>query len=558
LDPAGIALDLIQPCGILKACHEIPRAIKPQKLGNGAQSAGRSGTRDMQYKIVEADWILEGFDSRGAPKLHENAALIVRDGTVDSILPADAARNRHPDAERLGGAGHVAIPGLINAHHHVGATPLQLGSDDQPLELWFATRLGLRDVDLRLDTLQSAFEMIESGVTTVQHLHSRAPGDVDAVAGAGRTVLGAYREIGMRASYSMALRDQNRLVYEADEDFVRRLPEELREPLRAYFARFTLNLSEQKSVFEALRASVEGERRLAVQIAPGNLHWLSDAALEMAADLSRKHGLPMHMHLLETPYQKAYAAKRTGGSAFAHIHRFGLTGPALTIGHGVWMTEADIDMCASTGTRICHNCASNFRLKSGLAPLNRLLARGIPVALGMDEAGLNDDRDMLQEMRLALRVHREPGIDAPHPAPADILRMATQGGAATTPFASRIGDLAPGKEADLVLFDWNRVTWPYQNPDIAPIDVLVQRAKTSAIRSVMIAGEIVYSDGKFARVDKDATMTEIAARFARPLTDAERARRELGRAIFPHVKRFYDGYLDGLGDEPHYRPSGRF
>jgi 5-methylthioadenosine/S-adenosylhomocysteine deaminase len=512
----------------------------------------------MDPTIVEADWILEGFDARGAAKLHESAALVVRDGKVDAILPQDAARARHPRAARLGGAGHVAIPGLINAHHHVGATPLQLGSDDHPLELWFASRLGLRDVDPRLDTLQSAFEMIESGVTTVQHLHSRAPGDVEAVIGAGRAVLGAYREIGMRASYSMALRDQNRLVYEADEDFVKRLPDELRAPMRTYFARFALPLAEQRSVFDALRAAVTDERRLAVQIAPANLHWLSDAALEMAADLARKHGLPMHMHLLETPYQKAYAAKRTGGSALAHIHRFGLTGPALTIGHGVWMTEADIELCAATGTHICHNCASNFRLKSGLAPLNRFLARGIPVALGMDEAGLNDDRDMLTEMRLALRVHREPGIEAPHPSPSDILRMATQGGAATTPFGSRIGDLAPGKEADVVLFDWNRVTWPYQSPDIAPLDVLVQRAKTSAIVWVMIAGEIVYRDGKFARVDKDATMAEIAARFARPLTAAESARRDLGRAVFPHVKRFYDGYLDGLGDEPHYRPSGRF
>lgn len=112
-------------------------------------------------------------------------------------------------------------------------------------------------------------------------------------------------------------------------------------------------------------------------------------------------------------YQKAYAMKRTGGSAMAHVHAVGLTGPGLTIGHGVWMTERDIELCAETGTRVCHNCSSNMRLKSGLAPLNRFRSRGIPVALGMDEAGINDDRDMLQELRLVLRAHREPGIDAP-------------------------------------------------------------------------------------------------------------------------------------------------
>ncbi|MCZ8123533.1 MAG: amidohydrolase family protein [Magnetospirillum sp.] len=512
----------------------------------------------MTATIVDADWILEGFAPDDAPILHSDAALAVVDGRVTEILPQAEARKRYPRARREGGKGRVAIPGLINAHHHVGATPLQLGSPDHPLELWFASRLALRDVDPRLDTLYAAFEMIESGVTTVQHLHSRAPGTPEQIVAAGRRVLDAYREIGMRASYSMALRDQNRLVYEDDAAFVARLPDALKAPMREYFDRFTLPLDEQRTVFEALRASVADERLLAVQIAPANLHWLSDKALGLAVELSTRHGLPMHMHLLETPYQKAYAAKRTGGSALAHIHRLGLTGPRLTIGHGVWMTEADIDLCAATGTHVCHNCSSNLRLKSGVAPLNRFVARGIPVALGLDEAGINDDRDMLQEMRLALRLHREPGIDSPHPTPSQILRMASERGAATTPFGSRIGRLAPGCEADVVLFDWDAVTRPYQNPDISPIDVLVQRAKSAAVKTVMIAGETVYRDGTFTRVDKTAVLDEIAAFFGRPLTDAEQARRRLARDVFPHVKAFYAGYLDGLGNEPFYRPSGRY
>ncbi len=511
----------------------------------------------MTVQLVNAAWILEGFRDDDTPILHTESALLVVDGCIEAILSQSDSRRRYPDAPTVGGADSVVIPGLINAHHHVGSTPLQLGSPDHPLELWFASRLALRDVDPRLDTLFSAFEMIESGVTTVQHLHSRAPGTPEQIVAVGRQVLDAYRDIGMRASYSMALRDQNRLVYEDDAAFVERLPEPLRGPMREYFARFSLPLAEQKAVFEALLAAVADERRLAVQVAPANLHWLSDRALGLAGELSSRHGLPMHMHLLETPYQKAYAVKRTGGSALAYIHRFGLTGDRLTIGHGVWMTEADIELCAHTGTRICHNCSSNFRLKSGLAAVNRFLAKRIPVALGIDEAGINDDRDMLQEMRLALRVHREPGIDAPHPSPAQILRMATEYGAGTTPFGAKIGRLAPGCEADLVTFDWNAVTRPYQSPDIPPIDVLVQRAKTSAVRTVMVAGEIVYRDGRFVRVDKDAVLAEIAARFAKPLTPAELDRRQLARDVFPHVRAFYDGYLDGIGTEPFYRGSDR-
>jgi len=512
----------------------------------------------MSMSLVRGDHLLEGFAADDTPILHRDAAALIADGTVVEIGDAAALHARHPRAERLGGPGHVVMPGLVNSHHHVGFTPLQLGSPDHPLELWFASRLGLRDVDLRLDTLFSAFEMIASGVTTVQHLHSRAPGGIEDVLSAARHVIGAYREIGMRASYSMALRDQNRLVYEDDAAFVARLPVELRPEMTAYFARFTLPLADQVRILETLRDELAGETRLRLQIAPANLHWLSDAALATAAELSARTNLPMHMHLLETPYQKAYATKRTGGSALAHVHRFGLTGPLLTIGHGTWMSEADIELCATTGTHVCHNCSSNFRLKSGLAPVNRFLARGIRVALGMDEAGINDDRDMLQEMRLALRAHREPGIDAPHPSPATILRMATEHGAATTPFGAQIGRLAPGSAADLVMLDWRDVTYPYQNADIPLVDVLVQRARSSAVKSVMVGGEIIYRDGRFTRIDRDAILAEIHARFAAAPSAAEARRREFARALFPHVRRFYDGYLDGLDDAPHARSSGRF
>jgi cytosine/adenosine deaminase-related metal-dependent hydrolase len=509
----------------------------------------------MGAQLVLADHVLEGFDAAGEPVWHRDAAILVEDGRIAGIGPADEVTGEHGGLPRRGGRGLVVIPGLINAHHHVGLTPFQLGSPDHPLELWFASRLALRDVDLRLDTLFSAFEMIASGVTTVQHLHSRAPGDAQAIVQAGRTVMDAYREIGMRASYSMALRDQNRLVYGDDAEFAASLPDHLRPVMEAYFRRFTVPLSDQLAIFEALRASAEGDRTIAVQIAPANLHWLSDAALEAAAQLHRDHGLPLHMHIVETPYQKEYAHRRTGGTALAWLDRFGLVGPQLTIGHGVWMTQADIELCADRGAHVCHNCSSNFRLKSGIAPVNRFLARQIPVAIGIDEAGINDDRDMLQEMRLVLRAHREPGLDAPYPTSGQVLRMATEHGAATTPFAGQIGSLAPGREADLVMLDWRAVTWPHQDEATPLVDVIVHRAKAGAVKAVMIAGEVVFEDGQFTRMSREAVLAEIHEALSRPRSVAEMERISLSRRVFPHVRRFYDGWLSGELPEPFYRPN---
>ena len=100
-----------------------------------------------------------------------NGAVLQRDGVIAEIGAAGELIAKHPGVAVLGTGRQVLLPGFVNAHHHVGLTPVQLGSPDMPLELWFVTRLVARRVDLYLDTLYSAFEMIASGITTVQHLH---------------------------------------------------------------------------------------------------------------------------------------------------------------------------------------------------------------------------------------------------------------------------------------------------------------------------------------------------------------------------------------------------
>jgi 5-methylthioadenosine/S-adenosylhomocysteine deaminase len=493
------------------------------------------------------------------PRVIEDGAVFQRDGVIVEVGPAaDLARRHHADAQ-LGSPDHVVLPGFVNSHHHVGLTPFQLGSPDFPLELWFASRLAARDVDPYLDTLYSAFDMLESGITTVQHLHGWRGAPATRVFGVAERILKAYADVGMRVSYSYALRDQNRLVYEADEDFCRRLPAELGAELARYLAAQTIPLPDHLGLFVDLWEQVGRNRgeRARVQLAPANLHWCSDEALHSLRDYAEKYEVGLHMHLVETAYQKEYARRRTGTTALRHLHDIGLLGPRLTLGHGVWLTDDDILLAAQTGTMICHNASSNLRLRSGVAPLNDFIARGVRVGLGLDEAGINDDRDMLQEMRLVLRLHRVPGMDEAVPTSAGVLDMATTGGAATTGFGDRIGALEPGRAADLVLLPWKSLAAPYLDPETSPIDAVVHRARAAAIDTVMVAGEVVLKDGRFTRVDRAAVLEELSAALRAPLRPEEERRRGLARAIFPHVRRFYDGWLDGPARDPFYAPSSR-
>ena len=488
----------------------------------------------------------------------EDGAVLQEGGIIRTVGTYCDLHTANPDVPVIGSGNEVMLPGFVNGHHHIGLTPVQLGSPDMPLELWFITRLVVRGVDVYLDTLYSAVEMIASGITTVQHIHGWAPGSMTDIAERSNGVIKAYEDIGMRVSYCYALRDQNRLVYQADEDLIASLPKELQGPLQRHFARFKAGLDDTMGLFRDLYGQHNAKPRVKIQLAPANLHWCSDEALTALSDASAKYNVPLHMHLVETAYQKEYAWRRGKCTALEYIDRFGMVNERLTLGHGVWLSEADIDRLAEAGGCVCHNCSSNFRLRSGVAALNAFERKGINTAIGLDEAGINDDRDMLQEMRMVLRAHRVPGmVEEDVPTMAQVLRMATLGGAKTTPFDATIGTLEVGKAADLVLIDWKHVSYPYLDEETPVLDAVIQRAKSEGVKMTMCAGEVVYQDGKFLRVDKEAALKALHDDLQKALTSDEVERRQLSKALLPHVRKFYADYIDPRRHEPFYRQSSK-
>lgn len=512
----------------------------------------------MQASLVRSRAMITHSTGRHSWAQVDDGAVLIEDGRIAAIGTYDDLSRRHPTLPVIGTGREILLPGFVNGHHHVGLTPVQLGSPDMPLELWFVTRMVSRNLNLYLDTLYSAFEMIASGITTVQHIHGWMPGMLPEVEGKSNELIRAYEDIGMRVSYCFAVRDQNRLVYQDDAEFVASLPGELQGPMTNWFGRFKLGLDDSLDLFRNLHRAHHNKRRVKIQLAPANLHWCSDKALTALGRLSEEYDAPMHMHLVETAYQKEYAARRGGNgtTALEYLDRFGLVGKRLTLGHGVWLNENDIQRMAEAGACVCHNCSSNFRLRSGVAALNRFEAVGINTAIGLDEAGINDDRDMLQEMRLVLRAHRVPGMgDDEVPGMGQVLRMATVGGARTTPYGETLGTLEVGKGADMVLIDWDAVAYPYLDEAMGLLDAVIQRAKSSAVRQTICDGEVIYDNGKFTKVDQPAALKALHDDLNKALSDDEVERRKLSKALLPHVRKFYANYIDPRRHEPFYRPS---
>jgi len=492
--------------------------------------------------VIRARSIITGINAASEPEIVENGALLVRRGLIAAIGDAGDLVARYPNLPIEGSDEHVAIPGLVNAHHHSGLTPLQLGVPFAPLELWLPQFMGMPHVDPRLDTLYSAVEMLESGTTAVQHIQGGLAGPPVDWSETANAIIGAYGEIGMRVSYSFMFRDRNQLVFEDDELFLSRLPQDLHDFFGPILARSRVPADDAVAFFRKLRKDWAGREpeRVRVQFAPANLHWCSDVALEELFAAARSVGAKLHMHLDETRLQRENANRTTGHSAIRHLHSLGCLGPDLTLGHGIWSDTGDLDLLAEHGVCLCHNASSGLRLASGIAPVNPARQRGIKIALGIDQCGVNDDRDMLQEMRVAWMIHREPGLFQDRPSAAEIFRMASENGADTTGFEGSIGRLAVGRAADVVLLDWNSVALPYLDPRTPLLDALFHRAKHRSVDKVFVGGLRVVDNGRVCQIDRDGLMSEIAGSVS--------AGKPQSRAMVDRLSRELEAYYRGRGE----------
>jgi len=511
-----------------------------------------TGQAEPTEFLIRARAVIKGVDENLDGEVLDRGGIHVRDGLVAALGPFEDLKKARPDLPVEGDGDAIVFPGLVNGHHHSGLTPFQLAVPYGPLETWLPRFRGMRYVGHRLDTLYSAIEMLESGVTTVQHIHPALVGGPEDWTGLSDSVIAAYREIGMRVSFTFMIRDRNQLVHEDDEPFLSTLPSEDAAYWRPKLAASKAPIADYMDWFETQKTAWR-ERdpdRVSWQLAPANLHWCSDDCLVAIFDTANRTASKVHMHLVETHLQAEFAQRTYGKSAVRHLHDLGCLGENLTLGHGIWVDDADLELIGDCGCGICHNASSGLRLASGIAPVNAMLKKGVPVCLGIDQAGINDDRDMLQEMRLVWALHREPGLATFRPTAGHVFRMATEHGAASTGFEGRIGRLDAGKAADIVLVNWSDIARPFVDGTVPLIDALLQRSRQFAADTVFVGGKKVVSGGKAIAVDREAVFAEISEFLNSAPSNAETEARQRTEILLGHIERWFG---ETYPEPPKYR-----
>ncbi len=216
--------------------------------------------------------------------------------------------------------------------------------------------------------------------------------------------------------------------------------------------------------------------------------------LRAARLLANRYGVPLVIHLSETKRENDDCEAKRGMSPTELLDVLGVLDGTTIAAHGVWLDDRDIAILKKHGTGIAHCPSSNMKLASGVAPVLKLLAAGIPTGLGTDgPAGSNNDFDLMEEMNLASDLQKVTSGD-PRALPAEqAIEMATILGARAAGMDKEIGSLEPGKRADFITLRLDR---PHAVPLYNVYSQIVYALKGSDVQDVTVNGKPIVRDGR--------------------------------------------------------------
>jgi 5-methylthioadenosine/S-adenosylhomocysteine deaminase len=407
-----------------------------------------------------------------------NDRLEILEGDVsvhDGVITGLGSNLQGPYDRTIDARGGFVLPGLIQTHIHLCQTLFRGYADDLPLMDWLRTRVWPMEAahtpaSLRAATRLATTELLASGTTAVLTMETVHDTDV---------VFEAAVESGIRATIGKCMMD-------AAGD----APPRLREPTRA-------SLDESLAISKRWHGAADGRIRAA--FAPRFAVSCSRDLLEAVSTLSAEQHALVHTHASESQDELALVRALSGGMTnveyLAHVR---LASPRLCAAHCVWVDEREQSLLADHDVKVMHCPGSNLKLGSGMAPVPEMRARGITVSLGADGAACNNRLDMFEEMRLAAilqAMRRGPGSLCAR----DVLWMATRSGARTLGLEDHIGSLEPGKRADLIVVDRERL---HMTPGPDPYSTLVYAARGSDVRTTIVDGTVLVEGGEPVLVDR--------------------------------------------------------
>ena len=393
----------------------------------------------------------------------------------DSIVAVGDDANRYTAAETIDCNGRVVMPGLINAHTHVPMTLLRGLADDLRLDVWLmgymmpVEREFVNPDFVTLGTQLGCAEMIRSGVTCFADMYYFEDAIAKAAAGAGMRALCGQTVLRFPTPDATSYEDSLALA----RDFIERW---------------------------------RGHALIVPAPAPHAPYTCTPDILRSCAELAAEFDVPLHTHLAETALEVEASRREHGMPVVPWVKKQGLFDAKVLAAHCVHVDEGEIRALKNFNAGVAHNPTSNLKLGAGIAPVAKMLELGVDVGIGTDGPASNNDLDMFEEMRLAALLAKGSGGD-PTALPArDALAMATRVGARAVHLDHLTGSLEPGKRADLIVVDLDRLhNVPAFDRDPNGIYAqIVYASKSTDVVDVMCNGRWLMRDRALLTLDERA------------------------------------------------------
>jgi 8-oxoguanine deaminase len=437
-------------------------------------------------------WLKNPLAAFTANDLDASGGIVVAGGRIVELVAAGGEPDGGCD-ETLDAGRHVLIPGLINTHHHFYQTLTRAWAPvvNTPLFPWlknlYPVWARLRPRDLELATTVALAELLRSGCTTAADHHYLFPAGLDEAIDIQVDVV---RRLGMRTLLTRG----SMTLGEADGGL----------PPQTTVQQPDVILADSERLITTYHERGEGAM-VQIGLAPCSPFSVTQSIMRDSARLADQHDVRLHTHLAETIDEEDFCLEVFGLRTVDYLESVGWLSARTWLGHGIHFNDEEIARLGSAGTAVAHCPSSNMRLASGIARVVELEDAGAPVGLGVDGSASNDASNLVLEARQALYLQRlKYGAELVTPERA--LGWATQG-AARALGRSDVGEIAPGKQADLALYRLDDLRFSGSHD---PLSALLLCGADRADR-VMIAGDWRVVDGEIVDLDVPRLIAEHSA-----------------------------------------------
>ena len=402
--------------------------------------------------IVHAKWVITGEAHQACL---ENHSVIIHNGVIKDILATSVAKETYIANRTDEYAEHVIMPGIINAHTHIGMSYFKGLGSDLPLmdwlqnHMWPAEAKWLSHEFVHDASLFAMAEMIKSGTTCFNDMYFFLQATAQAA-----------QISGMRACIGMTILE---------------FPSNWAKTIDEYFAKGMDFYDEYKN--HAL---------ITPTFAPHAPYTISDETFLRINEIAELHDLKINIHVHETIGEINQSLETMHKRPIKRLHDLGFLSQKVIAIHAANLNEEDLDIIEKTQVNIVHCPESNMKLASGICPVNKLIERGVNVALGTDSVASNNDLDMISEMRTASLLSK---IDTMSPLSLkanETIELATLNGAKVLGMDNKIGSLEVGKAADFIAIQLDDIeTLPVYDPMVQ----IVYSCNRHQVTDVWVAGK---------------------------------------------------------------------